>query len=217
MKHNPYRPMGTVYGTLLNFQREHRLWAPRMNEAPYQAPPKAPVLYIKTANTFTPHGQAIALPGGVEAAEVNATLGLVAGDGGLPESCVLLNDVTVPHKSYYRPPVKFRCVDGFLGVGDAVRTLAEPGGLEALSALVLELRVNGVMRQRSPLAELVRDAAALWAEVNGFQSLQPGDVLMLGTDCLGDGARVLVHAGDAVEITTQGLSPLVNHFIRESA
>ena len=51
MKHNPYRPMGTVYGTLLNFQREHTLWAPRMNEAPYQAPPKAPVLYIKTANT----------------------------------------------------------------------------------------------------------------------------------------------------------------------
>jgi 5-oxopent-3-ene-1,2,5-tricarboxylate decarboxylase/2-hydroxyhepta-2,4-diene-1,7-dioate isomerase len=95
--------------------------------------------------------------------------------------------------------------------------LAELGGLEALSALVLELRVNGVMRQRSPLAELVRDAAALWAEVNGFQSLQPGDVLMLGTDCLGDGARVLVHAGDAVEITTQGLSPLVNPFVQESS
>jgi 5-oxopent-3-ene-1,2,5-tricarboxylate decarboxylase/2-hydroxyhepta-2,4-diene-1,7-dioate isomerase len=217
MKHNLYRPIGTVYGTLLNFRREHTLWAPHMSEAPYQAPPKAPVLYIKTANTFTSHGQAIALPGGVEAVEVNATLGLVAGEGGLPESCVLFNDVTLPHKSYYRPPVKFRCVDGFLGVGDAVRTLADLGGLDALSAMVLELRVNGVMRQRSSLAELVRDAATLWTEVNGFQSLQPGDVLMLGTDCLEDGARVRVHEGDAVEITAQGLSPLVNHFVRETA
>lgn len=50
----PWMPAGTVYGTLLNFQREHALWAPRMHEAPYKAPPKAPVLYVKTANTFTP-------------------------------------------------------------------------------------------------------------------------------------------------------------------
>ena len=61
----PYLPTGTVYGTLLNFQREHALWAPRMSEAPYKEPPQAPLLYIKTANTFTPAGHAIALPPGV--------------------------------------------------------------------------------------------------------------------------------------------------------
>ena len=217
MKHIPYLPVGTVYGTLLNFRREHALWAPRMGEAPYKAPPSAPVLYIKTANTFTCHGQAIALPRGVEVAEVSASLGLVAGEGGQPVGCVLFNDVALPHESYYRPPVKFRCVDGFLGVGDAMRPLTELGGLDALSSLVLELRVNGVMRQQSSLTGLVRDAASLWSEVSRFQSLRPGDVLMLGTDCLEDGARVRVHAGDAVEITAQGLSPLVNHFVQEAA
>ena len=113
----PYLPQGTVYGTLLNFRREHALWAPRMNEAPYQAPPQAPVLYIKTANTFTPSGQAIALPRGVPEVDVSASLGLEAGEGGAVAGCVLFNDVAVPHASYYRPPVKFRCVDGFLGVG----------------------------------------------------------------------------------------------------
>ena len=81
MKPTPYLPSGTVYGTLLNFQREHALWAPRMHEAPYKAPPQAPVLYIKTANTFTPYGQAIALPRGVDQLEVAASLGLVAGEG----------------------------------------------------------------------------------------------------------------------------------------
>lgn len=79
---HPYQPGGTVYGTLLNFRREHALWAPRMHEAPYKAPPNAPVLYIKTANTFMPSGRAITLPNGVSEVEVAASLGLVAGEGG---------------------------------------------------------------------------------------------------------------------------------------
>jgi 5-oxopent-3-ene-1,2,5-tricarboxylate decarboxylase/2-hydroxyhepta-2,4-diene-1,7-dioate isomerase len=215
MNPNPYLPGGTVYGTLLNFRREHALWAPRMHEAPYKAPPAAPVLYIKTANTFTRSGQAIALPRGVAEVEVEvaASLGLVAGEGGRVAGAVLFNDVAIPHESYYRPPVKFRCVDGFLGVGDALRSVAS---LAELSSLVLELRVDGVMRQRTTLADLVRDAATLWADVNAFQSMRPGDVLMVGTDCLEDGSRPRAKAGDSVEITATGFAPLVNHFVQEA-
>jgi 5-oxopent-3-ene-1,2,5-tricarboxylate decarboxylase / 2-hydroxyhepta-2,4-diene-1,7-dioate isomerase len=210
----PYLPTGTVYGTLLNFRREHALWAPRMHEAPYKAPPQAPVLYIKTANTFTVSGHAIALPPGVTDVEVAASLGLVAGEGGVVAGAVLLNDVSIPHESYYRPPVKFRCVDGFLGVGAVVLPVSD---LRALAPLVLELRVDGVMRQRTDLADLLRDAATLWADVKAFQSMRPGDVLMLGTDCLDNGSRPRARAGDAVEITATGFSPLVNHFIQEAA
>lgn len=213
MNPNPYLPGGTVYGTLLNFRREHALWAPRMSEAPYKAAPKAPVLYIKTANTFTRSGQAIALPRGVAEVEVAASLGLVAGEGGRVAGAVLFNDVAIPHESYYRPPVKFRCVDGFLGVGDALRPVTDLGDL---ASLVLELRVDGVMRQRTAIADLVRDAATLWADVNAFQSMRPGDVLMVGTDCLEDGSRPRAKAGDSVEITATGFAPLVNHFVQEA-
>ena len=209
----PYQPGGTVYGTLLNFRREHAIWAPRKHEAPYKAPPAAPVLYIKTANTFTASGHPIALPPGVGEVEVSASLGLVAGEGGVVAGAVLFNDVAIPHESYYRPPVKYRCVDGFLGVGDVVRPVAS---LAELSPLVLELRVDGVMRQRTALADLVRDAATLWGDVNAFQSMRPGDVLMVGTDCLEDGSRPRVKAGDSVEITATGFAPLVNHFIQEA-
>ncbi|MDI3511132.1 MAG: 5-oxopent-3-ene,2,5-tricarboxylate decarboxylase / 2-hydroxyhepta-2,4-diene,7-dioate isomerase [Betaproteobacteria bacterium] len=212
MKPDAYLPLGTVYGTLLNFRREHALWAPRMHEAPYKAPPQAPVLYIKTANTFTPSGRAITLPRGVTEVEVAASLGLVAGEGGRVAGAVLFNDVAIPHESYYRPPVKYRCVDGFLGVGDALRPLSD---LAALEWLVMELRVDGVMRQRTALADLVRDAATLWTDVSAFQSMRPGDVLMLGTDCLEDGSRPRVKAGDSVEITATGFAPLVNHFVGE--
>lgn len=212
----PYMPAGTVYGTLLNFQREHALWAPRMNETPYKAPPQAPVLYIKTANTFTPTGHAIHLPRGVTEVDVSASLGLVAGEGGAVAGCVLFNDVAIPHESYYRPPVKFRCVDGFLGVGREVVSLDAVGGLAGLSALSLELRVHGVLKHVVSLADLVRDAATLWADVRTFQTLRPGDVLMLGTDCLADGSRPRAKAGDAVEITVAGFHPLLNHFVQES-
>ncbi|MCB2018859.1 MAG: fumarylacetoacetate hydrolase family protein [Hydrogenophaga sp.] len=213
MNANPYLPGGTVYGTLLNFRREHVLWAPRMSEAPYKAPPNAPVLYIKTANTFTRSGLPIALPPGVAEVEVAASLGLVAGEGGRVAGAVLLNDVAIPHESYYRPPVKYRCVDGFLGVGDVLQALTD---LSALASLVLELRVDGVMRQRTALADLVRDATTLWADVNAFQSMRPGDVLMVGTDCLEDGTRPRVKAGDSVEITATGFAPLVNYFVQEA-
>jgi 5-oxopent-3-ene-1,2,5-tricarboxylate decarboxylase/2-hydroxyhepta-2,4-diene-1,7-dioate isomerase len=208
-----WMPEGTVYGALLNFRREHALWAPRMSEAPYKAPPQAPVLYIKTANTFTAAGHSIALPAGQPVA-VAATLGLVMGDTGAA-GAVLFNDVAIVHESYYRPPVKFQCVDGFLGVGPECVPLQRLGGLDGLNGLQLELRINGVHRQTTVLAELVRDAAMLVADVNEFMTLRCGDVLMLGSDCLPDGSRALVHAGDTVEISATGFKPAVHSFHAE--
>ena len=55
-------PTGTVYGMLLNFRGELQALAPQMSEPPYKAPPKAPMLYIKPANTWSAHGAAIAVP-----------------------------------------------------------------------------------------------------------------------------------------------------------
>lgn len=211
----PWMPAGTVYGTLLNFQQEHALWAPRMSEAPYKAAPKAPVLYIKTANTFTPHGLTIALPAGA-AVQVAASLGLVVGDDGVA-GAVLFNDVAIAHESYYRPPVKARCVDGFLGVGAECVPLARLGGLPGLASLQIELHINGVHRQTTVLADMLRDAAALLADVSEFMTLRPGDVLMLGTDCLADGTRPLVHPGDTVEITAPGFAPTLHSFTQEVA
>ncbi|MFW2357761.1 fumarylacetoacetate hydrolase family protein [Hydrogenophaga sp.] len=208
-----WMPEGTVHGTLLNFQREHALWASRMNEAPYKAPPSAPVLYIKTANTFTAAGHSIALPAGKPVA-VAATLGLVMGPDGVV-GAVLFNDVAIVHESYYRPPVKFQCVDGFLGVGPECVPMQRLGGLDGLACLQLELRINGVHRQTTALAELVRDAATLLADVGEFMTLRPGDVLMLGSDCLPDGTRTLVHAGDTVEISATGFKPAVHSFVAE--
>ncbi len=210
----PFLPDGTVYGTLLNFRHEQSLWAARMSEPPYKAAPKAPVLFIKTANTFSPQGAAIALPPNVPEVDIGANVGLVIGATGAVAGCVLMNDLSIPHDSYYRPPVKFKCLDGFLGIGPRCVPLAEAGGVNALK---LEVRINGALRQTVDLSGLVRDAATLLADVNAFMTLQPGDVLMLGTDCLADGTRPRARAGDRIEISAPGFETLVNTVVGESA
>ena len=111
-----YLPSGTVYGTLLNFRGEVEALAPHMNLPPYKAPPQAPVLYVKPANTWSAHGASIPVPARVPQVEVGATIAMVIGEAGAVAGYVLMNDLSIPHASFFRPPVKFKCLDGFLGV-----------------------------------------------------------------------------------------------------
>jgi 5-oxopent-3-ene-1,2,5-tricarboxylate decarboxylase/2-hydroxyhepta-2,4-diene-1,7-dioate isomerase len=205
--HQPWQPQGTVYGTLLNFRREWDLWAPRMTQDPHKAAPQAPVLYVKTANTFSPAGQDLLLQDGVNEVDIGATLGLVMGDDGQVAGGVLLNDWSVPHASYYRPPVKFRCRDGFLGLPLQVT----PGQLQDWAALQIMVRRNGELVQTVQLSDLMRDLPTLLADVGEFMTLQPGDLLMVGTDCLADGTRPRAKAGDRVEISAPGFTAVSTH------
>ncbi|MGH8821021.1 MAG: fumarylacetoacetate hydrolase family protein, partial [Rhodoferax sp.] len=198
----PFMPGGTVYGVLLNFRGELQALAPQMNEPPYKAPPKAPILYIKPANTWSAQDAAIAVPANVPQVEIGATMAMVMGQDACAVQAgdalqhvagyVLMNDLSVPHASLYRPPVKYKCLDGFLGVGPAC-VAAQVAGDPA--RFTLAVRVNGVLRQSVDFANLVRNAAQLLADVSDFMTLHRGDVLMLGCDA----GRPLVRAGDRIE------------------
>ena len=206
-------PQGTVYGALLNFQQEWQLRAPQMSEAPYKGAPKAPVLFIKTANTFTASGGVIALPSAVTEVDIGANLAWVFGADSQPVACVLVNDVSIPHESYYRPPVKFKCVDGFLGVGAQARAITEINA----DAAVLTVKINGKEAQQVNYAHTVRKANALLAAISEFMTFQEGDLLLLGNDCLPDGKRPRAKAGDVVEISAEGFDTLVNTFVGGAA
>jgi len=200
-----WQPSGTVYGTLLNFQREWDLWSARMTQDPHKAPPKAPALYVKTANTFCPASQDLLLQDGVSEVDIGATLGLVIGQQAQVVGAVLINDWSVPHTSYYRPPVKFRNRDGFL----ALPAQTTPGRVQDWAGLPITARRNGEVVQTVVLTELVRDLPTLLADVGEFMTLQPGDVLMVGTDCLMDGTRPRAQAGDRVEISAPGFASVI--------
>lgn len=193
--------IGTVYGVLLNGQAEWEAWAPRMTEPPYRAAPQAPVLYIKTANTWCASGAATAVPAG--GAEVGASLALVLGGPACRvvaaqaldhvAGCVLVNDLALPHASYYRPPLPQRNRDGFLGIGPRLATLQQIGDPNRLR---LQVRIDGRLRQTVDLARMRRPAAQLIAEVSEFLTLQRGDVLLLGLGA----PRPLARAGQRIEI-----------------
>jgi 5-oxopent-3-ene-1,2,5-tricarboxylate decarboxylase/2-hydroxyhepta-2,4-diene-1,7-dioate isomerase len=189
-----------VYGTLLKCRREWDLWSPRMTQDPHKAAPQAPVLYVKTANTFSPAGQSLALQDGVTEVDIGATLGLVVGDHGQVAGAALLCDWSVPHASYYRPPVKFRCRDGFLALPQQLTKCQ----VADWAALQMAVHRNGDLVQTLDLRELMRDLPKLLADVGEFMTLQPGDVLMVGTDCLSDGTRPRAKAGDRVAISAPG-------------
>jgi 5-oxopent-3-ene-1,2,5-tricarboxylate decarboxylase/2-hydroxyhepta-2,4-diene-1,7-dioate isomerase len=209
---NFWSPKGTVYGTLLNFEREWDLWAPRMTQDPHKAAPQVPVLYVKTANTFSLAGQALLLQDGVSEVDIGATLGLVIGEEGQVVAAALLCDWSVPHASYYRPPVKFRCRDGFLALPQQLTK----GQVADWAALQIAVRRNGEHVQTVNLRELMRDLPTLLADVGEFMTLQAGDVLMVGIDCLSDGSRPRAKTGDRVEISAPGFVS-VNVTVGEAA
>lgn len=201
---------GTVYGTLMNFRGELDALGGKVNEPPYQAPPQAPVLYVKPANTWTENGGTIAIPAGATEVEVGATVAMVMRSATEVEGYVLMNDVQLPHDSFFRPPVRFNCCDGFLGIGDRVRARNEAGDPAVFK---LEVRVNGELKQTVRFSQLVRNADKLLADVSEFMTLGPGDMLMLGCDA----GRPRVRAGDRVEIKMPALGTLTNLFVAEAA
>ena len=201
---------GTVYGTLMNFRGELEALGDRMNEPPYQAPPKAPVLYIKPANTWTENGGAIPLPAHVPEVEVGATVAMVMKSAREIAGFVLMNDVSIPHESLFRPPVKFKCLDGFLGIGDRIRARNEAGDPAVFK---LEVRINGELKQTVRFSQLVRSADQLLADVSEFMTLAEGDMLMLGCDV----GRPRVRVGDRVQVSMPALGTLTNSFVAEAA
>jgi 5-oxopent-3-ene-1,2,5-tricarboxylate decarboxylase/2-hydroxyhepta-2,4-diene-1,7-dioate isomerase len=214
MSHSPlsphYLPTGTVYGTLLNFRAEAEALAPQMTQPPYKAPPQAPVLYVKTANTWSPHGSDIAVPAAVPEVEIGASIGMVIGAEGDVEGFVLLNDLSIPHASFFRPPVKFKCVDGFLGIGPALRDAQE---VADPATFRVEVRINGELKQSIDFSQLVRPARQLLADVGEFMTLAHGDVLMLGCDL----GRPLARVGDRIDIYAPGFETLSNTLVNTLA
>ncbi|MEO6625247.1 MAG: fumarylacetoacetate hydrolase family protein [Burkholderiaceae bacterium] len=196
-------PQGTVYGTLLNSRIELAALGDRMMQAPYKAAPQAPVLYVKPANTWVRSGEPVVLPQLVVQVEIGASIAMVIGTqefgsaGGKARTMVagyvLVNDLSLPHASFFRPPVKFNCLDGFLGVGPVCVPAGEAGDP---AGFAVEVRINDLLRQTVSFSDFVRNAATLLADVSAFMTLHPGDLLLLGCGA----GRPLAAPGDRIDI-----------------
>jgi len=161
----------------------------------------------------------IPVPGDLRAVRAGGSLGIVIGR---PATRVdparaydhvagytVVNDVSAPHDSFHRPPLRHNCRDGFCPIGPWVvprEAVSDP------AALVIRAYVNGDLRQQSPTSGLIRSIPQLLADISEFMTLSEGDILMIG---VAENAP-LVAPGDRVAIDIQGIGRLENPVIAEA-
>jgi 5-oxopent-3-ene-1,2,5-tricarboxylate decarboxylase/2-hydroxyhepta-2,4-diene-1,7-dioate isomerase len=204
---------GTAYGVALNHKGEALRLASAFTEAPYKAPPVAPVVYIKPRNCFSAAGAPVPLPADLAEVALSPTLALLFGRDACRvdaedalkavDAACLAIDVSEPLDNYYRPAIRQLCRDGFLPLGRF-------GGLPALDAEIVTA-IDGVEAQRWSLADLVRPVGQLIADLSSFMTLKAGDLLLVGTADNPPRAT----AGQRVDVTMAGMAPLTVRIEKE--
>jgi 5-oxopent-3-ene-1,2,5-tricarboxylate decarboxylase/2-hydroxyhepta-2,4-diene-1,7-dioate isomerase len=216
----PYQLSGVVYATLLNHRSAWQELGEAVNHPPYDAPPKAPVLYVKPRNTLAASGDPVPVPAGVSELELEASLGLVIGRPAcrLEEARALeylagyliVNDVSIPHRPYYRPSIRARARDGFCPVGPRVVPRAAIANPDDLAIRVF---IDGKLRQQTGTSQLVRSIRRLLADVTDFMTLSPGDILAVGAAA----PAPRVRAGQQARIEIDGIGQLESPFVQGPA
>ncbi|TBL76953.1 2-hydroxyhepta-2,4-diene-1,7-dioate isomerase [Obesumbacterium proteus] len=199
---------GTVFAVALNHRSQTEAWLDAFQLPPYQTPPKTPVWFIKPRNTVIHSGDAIPVPQG-ERVQSGATIALVVGKtarkitvadaANYIAGYALANDVSLPEESFYRPAIKAKCRDGFCPLGE-LAPLPHVDGVDIIT------EINGKEVNRWTTADLNRSAAELLCALSDFATLQPGDVILLGTPQ----QRVDIQAGDSITVKAAGLPTLEN-------
>lgn len=216
----PHRLSGVVYTALLNDPRQVADLGDAVHQAPYKAPPRAPVLGLRPRNTLVGDGAVIAVPpGGVR---TGAGLGLVIGRTACRVAVadalahvagyLVANDLCLPMDApnrHYRPAVRQMARDGFCPLGAVVpaSAVADP------DALRVTLAIDGRPAWAGSTGGRVRGAAQLLAEVTEFMTLQPGDILLLG---IGADAPIAL-PGQAMTAAIDGIGRLHNTLVAEAA
>ncbi|WP_339254422.1 fumarylacetoacetate hydrolase family protein [Sporosarcina sp. FSL W8-0480] len=209
---------GTVFGTLLNYKGELESLGDAVYKEPYRSPPIAPVLYIKPANTYNYDGGAIPMPEGISNLRMGAALGLVIGQRAVAVSeenaltyvagYTIVNDISVPHDSVYRPAVQHQARDGFCSIGPWIIDRHEIQNPDDLSIRVF---INEKLEQENSTSNLIRPVSRLLADVTEFMTLSPGDVLLVGVP----EKAPLSQIGDKIRIEIEGIGNLENIIVDE--
>lgn len=200
----------TVFAVALNHQSQTEVWAERFRQSPYHAPPTMPVWFIKPRNTWRRHGDTIALPVG-ETLYSGATLAVVMAKNAhkinaaqakeVIAGFALANELSLAEESFYRPAIREKCRDGYCPIGDTGSQCDD-------SALKIITEINGKVKDIWDTSDLHRHTAELIAVLSEFITLQPGDVILMGTPQ----QRVALKEGDVVTIKAAGLPTLTNRF-----
>jgi len=178
-----------------------------------KAIPEEPVLFMKPPSAMIPSGATIVKPRGYQRVDFEGELAIVIRRRARRVSkehaidhifgYTLLNDVTV--RDLQKKDVQFtraKGFDTFCPTGPRVIAAAS----NDWQNFTITTRVNGAIKQKSPVTDLVFDVPTLVSFISHIMTLEPGDVISTGTPP-GVGP---INDGDVVEIEIPEIGVLRN-------
>lgn len=188
-------------------------------------PPAHPNLFLRSPSSHVGQGGQLVIPRVSGTLDYEGEIALVIGKGGryIPGTDAMshvagiacYNDGSVRefqrHSHQVTPGKNFVASGSF---GPWLVTLDEAGPLDKL---VLETRVNGELRQRLEMPDLIFGFAQLIAYVSQPFHLQPGDIIITGSPAgIGSIQGKYLKAGDVVEVSVPTVGVLRNGVVLEA-
>jgi len=184
--------------------------------------PEAPVVFTKPPSSVI--GPLVAIPAHLDpthSTDYEGEIAVVIGTGGrgiAPQDAyahvfgyTIVNDVTartLQHK--HRQWVLGKGIDGFCPMGPAILTAEEAGTPPRLK---ISTWVNGELRQRAGIEDLIFDIPTLIATISAGITLEPGDIIATGTPAgvgIGFQPPKFLASADRVRIEVPGIGALEN-------
>lgn len=221
--HAPLRPPNNVMAVGKNYHDHAReLSSSGFDSSERSVLPDHPIVFTKARTSIIGPGDAIESGNDpLGTTDYEGELGVVIGPGGMGISLeaaldhvygyTVINDVTA--RDLQKRHVQFfigKSVDTFCPMGPFLVTRDE---IADITAAWLRTRVNGQLRQESPISNLIFDIPTLIATLSAAMTLHPGDVIATGTPRgvgIGFDPPVYLGPGDVVEVEIDGVGVLTN-------
>lgn len=196
-------------------------YADHTKESDYDQPTN-PTFFLRVNTSLTAHQAPIVRPLASDSLDFEGELAVIIGKRGkhiaLEQALdhvagySIFNDGSVREFQFHTP--QWTVGKNFDDTGAFGPVFVTPDELPAgAKGLLLETRLNGAIVQSATTSDMIFDVASQIAILSQSMTLEPGDVIVAGTPA-GIGwartPRLLMHDGDRVEVSIEGIGMLSN-------
>lgn len=217
------RPAKNIFCVGKNYHEHAREFASSGFDATAkEVVPEAPVVFSKPPTSVIGPGEPIpSFLDSSNSTDYEGEIAVVIGKGGrgIAEAeayahvfgYTIVNDVTARTLQHrHRQWILGKGIDGFCPMGPAIVT-ADAAGTPP--KLAISTWVNGELRQRAPIGDLIFAIPTLIATISAAITLEPGDIIATGTPAgvgIGFDPPKFLKPGDKVRIEVPGIGVLEN-------
>ncbi len=202
-------------------------YAEHIKEGPYERP-DYPAIFMRTATSLIPADAPMVIPKCSETLDYEAELMVIIGKGGRHITMdnalshvfgyTIFNDGTV--REYQRKTHQWTPGKNFDGTGPIGPIIVTPDELPSgAEGLRIETRVSGETLQSSSTSQMIWKVAPIIAEISMYSTLEPGDMIAMGTPSGVGHPRIpprWLRNGEVIETEIEGIGICRNPIVSES-